>query len=338
VEEANASLDVRCAAITYTNNSRSEISDKAFRMLGHLPPNLQVCTWYAFLLRHFIRPYQRCLYEPRVSSLRFVNGISARFVPEAQIKRHYFGAKGKIYIDKVSKFACRAIEETKGLPIQRFEQIFDRLYIDESQDLAGYDLELVEKILKSDVEVVLVGDHRQATYSTNRARKNKKYAGANIVLKFEEWEKAGLCEIEYQNISHRCVQSICSFADLLNPTLPKTTSKNHTATGHDGVFAVCKMHIENYIATFNPQILRYNRAQKSVPGKPINFGEAKGMTFERVLVFPHKGFEKYVQTGNLKDAGKEIAKIYVAVTRARQSTAIVISDKNTAHQIPIWEP
>lgn len=338
VNDAHGSADTRCAAITYTNNSRSEISDKAFRILGHLPPNLRVSTWYAFLLRHFVRPYQRCLYEPRVSSLRFVNGISARYVPETQTARHYFGAKGKIYIDKVSKFACRAIEQTGGLPIQRFEQIFDRLYIDESQDLAGYDLDLIEQILKSDVEVVLVGDHRQATYSTNSARKNKKYAGANIVLKFEEWEKAGLCEIEYQNISHRCVQEICDFADLLNPALPKTVSQNETVTGHDGVFAVRKKHVESYMDSFNPQTLRYNRAQKSVPGRPINFGEAKGMTFNRTLIFPHKGFEKYVLSGNLKDAGKEIAKIYVAVTRARQSTAILVSDKTNDCQIAIWEP
>jgi len=97
---------------------------------------------------------------------------------ESNTIRHYFGKPGNIYSDKVSKFACRIIEKTKGLPLRRFEQIFDRFYIDESQDLRAYDLELVELLMKSRVRMILVGDHRQATYSTNNALMNKRYAGA----------------------------------------------------------------------------------------------------------------------------------------------------------------
>ena len=62
---------------------------------------------------------------------------------------------------------------------------------------------------------------RQATYSTNSANKNKQYSGAKIIAKFEEWKRAKLCKLEYQNISHRCVQPIFDFADRLHPALPK---------------------------------------------------------------------------------------------------------------------
>ena len=336
-DACGSSPDVRVAIITYTRNNTSEVRTKTYERIGIIPPNLTVSTWYAFLLRHFVRPYQRCLYARRVSQLCFVHGQSAPRTKAADIARHYFGGPGRIYSDKVSKFACEVIHKTGGLPIQRFEQIFDRLFIDESQDLAACDLDLIEQLLKSGTHVTLVGDHRQATYSTHNARKNKKFARANIIHKFEEWQKAGLCEIEYQYQSRRCTQAICDFADRLYPNLPKTESLNKTITGHDGVYAIPRSRVPGYIDVFHPQPLRYDRKSKNVPKLAINFGDSKGKTFDRTIIFPHKMLEKFLMTGDLKDAGAAIAKIYVAVTRARQSAAFVIADGATPVSVPIFE-
>lgn len=338
IQEVAAAPDTRCAAITYTNNSRSEISARAISQLGHVPPNLTIDTWYAFLMKHFVRPYQRSLFDRRITRLRFVQGASAFRIPAHRIAQHYFDRGGHIYSDKVSKFACLVIEKTGGAPLARFRRIFRRLYIDECQDLAGHDLELVEALLRTDIEIVLVGDHRQATFTTNQSAKNKKYRRAGVLQKFREWEKAGYCEIEYQNVSHRCVQAICDFADQLNPDLPKTESLNKHATGHDGVFLVRAADEKDYIERFAPQTLRYSRVRKDVPGRPINFGESKGMTFERTLIYPHNPLLKYLATGKLADAGKELSKIYVAVTRARQSTAFLVPDQFQTKELAIWNP
>ena len=135
--------------------------------------------------------------------------------------------------------------------IRRFARIFDWLFIDESQDLSGYDLELVEYRLKSGSEITLVGDNRQATYTTNDSGRNKKYARSNIVDKFKEWEGAKLCSIEYQTGSRRCVQEICDFADLFFPGAQKTQSLNSILTGHDGIFAVEKRLVADYCAKFD---------------------------------------------------------------------------------------
>jgi DNA helicase-2/ATP-dependent DNA helicase PcrA len=237
----------------------------------------------------------------------------------------------------VSKFACGLIKRTDGKPIRRLEDVFDHLYIDEVQDLAGWDLELVEALMKSRIWVTLVGDHRQATFSTHSAHKNKPYAGANIILKFKEWKRAELCDLEFQSISHRCVQPICDLADRLFPGMPRTTSLNQKATGHDGVFAVRERDIEAYMAAFGPQTLRYDRRMKNVPGRPINYGASKGLTFDRTLIFPNNPLSKFLVTADPKDAGS-VAKIYVAITRARQSTAIVIKDNTKLSSIPIYQP
>jgi DNA helicase II / ATP-dependent DNA helicase PcrA len=104
------------------------------------------------------------------------------------------------------------------------------------------------------------------------------------------------------------------------------------------VFAVRKSRVPAYIDAFHPQVLRYNRRIKDVPGTPINFGSSKGMTFDRTLMFPHKPLERFLITGNLDDAGAEIPKTYVAITRARQSAAFVVGDGATPVSIPIFEP
>jgi|SRR5271157_1126352 len=336
IDLACGTMGSRVAIVTYTTNNTSGVEKLTYERVGHIPPHVTISTWYSFLLRHMVRPYQRSLYPESVTRLYFHNGISAPYSKQENIADHYFGGPGCIYVDKVSKFACKLIEKTNGRPIRRLEAIFDHLYIDEVQDLAGWDLELIEILMKSRIGVTLVGDHRQATFSTNKAQKNKGYAGAKVITKFEKWHKAKLCDLEFQSISHRCVQAICDFADRLHPEMPKTTSLNKVVTGHDGIFAVRERDVEAYMNAFDPQTLRYDRKMKDVPGTPINYGASKGLTFEHTLIFPTGPLSKFLLTGDPKDAGS-ISKIYVAITRARQSTAIVIKNDSKSPLIPIFK-
>ncbi len=337
VDDACSLPKSRVAVITYTNNGRDEIESKTYSRFSCVPSNVTIGTWFSFLLKHFVRPYQNCLYDHRVSGIHFVNGRSAFYSASDDIRKRYFSKPGIIYSDKVTKFACEIIDRMDGAPIERFEQIFEQLFIDECQDLAGYDLELIEMLMRSQVRITLVGDPRQATYATNSASKNKKYRGPKIVNKFQEWERRKLCILEYKNYSHRCVQSICDFADKFHPDFAATVSKNTIVTGHDGVFAVRKRDICAYTEEFKPQALRYNRKTKIIVGDPLNFGAAKGMTFDRTIIYPHGPLKKFLTTGKIADAGKEIDKIYVAITRARQSVAFAVEDNAKVEGIAIYK-
>lgn len=336
VQETCGDVATRSALITYTLNGRGELTDKAYGQFGAVPPNVSISTWYTFVLTHFVRPYQNHLYCPRVSAINFNRVPTTPRVPKTATSRYFFSSKGRVWRDRVTDFACQVIDKTRGLPLTRIEKIFGRIYVDEAQDLAGWDLELMEHLLKSETEIVLVGDHRQATYSTNDNPKNKAYWGEKIIKKFAEWEKSGLAKIEYQSHSHRCNQTICNFADQLFPDCPKTTSHNGAVTGHDGVFLVSVSDLDRYCKTFSPQALRYDKRTNIAHGKPLNFGEAKGMTFERTIIYPHGPFQKYLKTGHLADAGKALAKTYVAVTRARQSVAIVVPDDFKSAQLTFF--
>lgn len=336
VGEAGAETQARSQLVTYTNNGRGELSDKAYSMFGSIPSHMRISTWYSFILQHFVRPYQAHLHPTRVATINFTRGRTARYVKRGQT-RYSFSSSDRLHLDKVTDFACLLIEETKGLPLERFLGICDHLYIDEAQDLSGYDLELIEYLLKSGLQVTLMGDCRQATYTTNDSPKNRAFCGANIVKKFEIWEKADLLEIEHQAYSYRCIQDICDFADVFHPNFENTESRNEKKTKHDGLFAVRESDVDAYIEQYSPQPLRYSRATKNVPGTPMNFGAVKGMTFERTLIYPHGPLRKYLISGELKDAGKELAKIYVAATRARQSVAFVVPDKSGDMIVPTLE-
>ncbi|WP_107677150.1 UvrD-helicase domain-containing protein [Agrobacterium sp. LAD9] len=336
VEEAGKNDQGRSALITYTLNGRSELANKAYQIHGAIPPHLTINTWYTFVLTHFVRPYQNHIHEPRIKTIIFDRMPDVlRRIPKTNAK-FYFTKKQGVWKDRVTDFACRIIEKTNGLPIKRIEDIFTSIYIDEAQDLSGWDLELIEYLLKSKVKVSLIGDHRQATFTTNDNPKNKQFAGKKIIGKFEAWEKAGLAKITHHAHSHRCNQAICDFADLIFPDCKKTTSHNTEETGHDGLFFVRQSDIPAYMKSFAPQPLRYNKTRKIEYGEPLNFGDSKGMTFERTLIYPHSPFEKYVGSGNLEDAGKELSKIYVAITRAQHSVGFVVPDKFKSNRLPYF--
>ena len=53
----------------------------------------------------------------------------------------------------------------------------------------------------------------------------------------------------------------------------------------------------------------------------MNFGECKGLTFDRILIFPNKPFLEYIQKGKALGSPE---KYYIAVTRPRYSIAIVV--------------
>lgn len=334
VREAGGDVEIRSYLITYTNNGRGELSDKAYTMFGSIPPQMRISTWYTFILQHFVRPYQAHLHPTRVSTINFKRGRTARYIKRGQ-RAYSFSSPDRLHLDKVTDFACLLIEKTNGLPIERFLGICDHLYIDEAQDLSGYDLELIELLLIAGLRITLIGDCRQATYTTNDSQKNKAFVGAKIVAKFEAWQKAGLLKIEHQAFSYRCVQSICDFADAFHPDFANTASRNTDVTDHDGLFAVRENDVDIYREIYEPQTLRYSRATKNVAGSPMNFGAVKGMTFRRTLIYPHGPLKKYLSSGDLKDAGKELAKLYVAVTRARQSVAFVVPAKTANLIVPI---
>jgi DNA helicase II / ATP-dependent DNA helicase PcrA len=336
VDQALAAEQGITALVTYTRNNVREIQLKVYERSRVIPSHVEIISWYSFLLRELARPYRSATHARRIDGIYWIEGKSVPYVPENRTSTHYFHDGSRIYSDKIAKFIGLCDERSTGAIMRRLKARHSHLIIDEIQDMAGYDLDLLELILKSGIPVTFVGDHRQATFATNNSAKNKAFAGPAIIKKFEQWKKSGLVSIDYECHTYRCNQAIADLGDGFFPYEPKTVSKNKVVTGHDGVFLVASADADGYVATFAPQVLRYSAKTKCDPYDAMNFGEAKGLTFDRVLIYPHGHAASWLASGSLSYVEKSATKTYVASTRARYSVAFVFDGKICGIQADRW--
>jgi DNA helicase-2/ATP-dependent DNA helicase PcrA len=243
-----------------------------------------------------------------------------------------------ILSDRLAEFVCACEVASGGLIFSRLKDRFDRIYIDEIQDMAGHDLELLEGMMRAGANVTLVGDHRQPTFRTNYSGKNSAFAGYKIIDKFRQWEKLKLCSLDYRTHTYRCNQEITDFADALYKAEPPTKSMNSDRTGHDGVFCIASTSVDSYVQKFQPRILRYDKNSLCAGYDAMNFGMSKGLTFDRVLIFPTGKMATWLGTGVDAHVDGSRAKTYVAITRARYSVAFVLDKPSALPGVLTYQP
>lgn len=336
VKKALELADEPVLITTYTEANEQEIINKFIKVNGCVPKNVTIQTWFSFLIKHGVKPYQSCLFDYKVKGLLLTNTQSGfrgrgRFGPiywgEGDFDKYYFTSDHRIYSDKLSKLVCKLEEESQGKILQRLAKIFKHIFIDETQDLAGYDLSIINLLAISPINLIMVCDPRQVTYLTHHERKFAKYKNGLI----EEYIKneCGTLGFTIDNTSlsksYRCIKDICDFSNRLYPNFPTCESANQSQTDHDGLFLVKKEHIEEYIDKYNPVQLRWSSSIKGVSSKAPchNFGQSKGLTFERVLIYPTADMINWIKDGNSKLGEEARAKFYVALTRANYSVGLV---------------
>jgi DNA helicase-2/ATP-dependent DNA helicase PcrA len=295
-------------------------------------------TWFEFLLRECARPYQRSKHDKkRIESLLFVNQQSAKGIAETDTARHYFANDELIYSDKIAKFVVVCEQNSSHAVTARLGEIYTDVFVDEFQDLAGWDLDVIEMFLRSDIRVTLVGDPRQHIYTTNPSNKNSQYLGIKVVDLVDKWKQSGLCALDPMNGTYRCNQAICDFSNALWPGMDPMAPLQKVTTDHDGVFLVAEQVVAKYIERFRPQALRYSKTANTYGCEALNFGLAKGLQFDRVLIIPTEPIRKYLRTGNIKHVENSRDKLYVAGTRARHSVAFVFDEHSPVVQNH-WKP
>lgn len=344
VNEALKQTNEKVLITTYTIANEYEIKRKIIEIRGCIPENITVQTWFSFLLQHGVRPFQGCLYEENIQGMILVNtqsavkyknkaGIAVCYNETNELEDHYFTKAKKIYSDKLSKFVIRVNTRTSGATIDRLTRIYKHIYIDEVQDLAGYDLEFLKLLFKSKSSILLVGDPRQVTYLTHNERKYAKYTNGKIKdFILNECKKLN-CEIDETslNTSHRNNLYICDLSQKLYPQYNPCFSGQNNTTEHDGIFLVRNKDVGEYLKAYSPVQLRLNKDTKGINlDSPVyNFGESKGLSFDRVLIYPTWDMGKWFFNNTVSLADKTRAQLYVAITRARYSVGIVFDYEDT---------
>ena len=311
---------------TYTEANEAEIRKKVIATCGCVPSNVRIQTWFSFLIQHGVKPFQGGMIEADVNGLLLVNTMSARGVGEGTPEQYYLSPNRRIYSDKLAKLVIRCNQKSGGKVFDRMSRVFSQIFIDEVQDLAGYDLDVLKELFVSRARVLLVGDPRQVTYLTHNEPRLKKYADGKICEFVAEQCRPLHVQVDDSTLScsHRSHRLICELSDQLYPAMRATASTQSVVTSHDGVFLVGKKHVGGYLSQLQPTQLRPDRRVKVDSAFPVyNFGESKGLSFDRVLIYPTKDMLGWVFDRQTKLATMTRAKLYVALTRARHSVALV---------------
>jgi len=329
----------RRLALTYTLSGQDELTRrlKTSCPAGQAP---EVSGWYAFLLRHWVRPYLPLQFpDRRLRGLNFEGKPSrGRF---ASGEERFLDSDGRAYKLHLSKLATDVSKASNGSVIDRLQRIYDEIYIDEVQDLTGCDLYVLAQLMESSIDLHMVGDVRQSVFDTNPQDPNlKQYRGVKMLDWFSEQERSNLLCIEHSVRTWRSNQAIADFSDSLFPaqfSFAATESMQSQTMDHDGVFAVAESHVAAYVNEFAPMCLRSSiRTATDVDLPFMNFGAVKGRTFDRVLIFPTRPITDFLITG--KDLKSQTAcGLYVAVTRARHSVAFVLDDPSKS-TLTLWQP
>ncbi len=351
VKEATKITETRALITTYTEANELEIRKK----LRVIPSNITTQTWFSFLLEHGVRPYQSFILDKKIKGMLLVNeasgikytnkqGFHVGYKEDSEAEKHYLSADDRIFSDKISKFICACNKKSNGAVLNRLRQIYTHIFIDEVQDLAGYDLELIKLMMREGIKVYLVGDPRQVTYLTHHPKKHPKYKDGKIKdFIVNELPKIISCTIDEDtlSVSHRNNQDICDLASKLYPDLAASSpcecidcvASRHVS--NKGIYLVHPDHVENYVSDNNTVIqLRWDKRSMTSPSiTSYNFGNSKGLGFDHVLIYPTQDMHGWLFDNGVDLSSETRAKLYVAITRARHSVAFVSDISSNEYEI-----
>jgi len=349
VEEALKIKNQRVLITTYTDSNEAEIRQTFFDLIGHVPANVVITTWFSLLITHGVMPFQGAVFDFPIrgmllvqaqSAIRYINsqGVGVPW-PEDDIANHFFNPTGQVFSDKLSKLVIRCNAASGGAVIDRLSRVFPHVFVDEVQDLAGYDLDILEALARSPVRLLMVGDPRQVTYLTHNERRLAKYVDGGITDFLRTLPQKLKIEIDDASLnrSHRNSAAICAVSSRLFPAFAATqsctcASCRQPPSAHAGVFLLRMADYSQYLATVRPMQLRDKITSSGVdPAWPVmNFGESKGRGFDHVVILPTGPMQKWLVDPQTALAAQSRARFYVAVTRARHSVAIAMDWKSAA--------
>lgn len=346
INKALSETNGKVLVTTFTIENCAEIKRKLIAENGFIPSHITVKTWFDFLLNDCLRPYQ-CVLSEKLHNLNigfmYIEGGQSALRTKETSFQHYFTKDWKIFSDKVSKFIIKTHEKDNNLIFNRLSRLYKHMYIDEVQDLSGYDFDIITNILNYVDNVILVGDPRQCTYSTNNLPKYKPYNNGGI-KEFRNKFWKDICELDEStlNCSHRNEKIICNLSSLLYQTYTPTSSCACCIDNdeHLGIYLIPKSKLENYLEQYSPVQLRLTASTKvNTNYSYMNMGVAKGLTLDRVLLYPTKDMVDWLSNHNHELADSTRAKFYVGLTRPKLSLGVLLDDKKISkfsNQFPIY--
>lgn len=204
VEHLN--LENRFLLITYSHGNISNLKSKVIRKFGYIPKNIKIIPYFSFL-------YSFC-YKPNFYIDLPAKGISYNpdyfKITRLDSPEHYINKNKRLHSNRISKFIVN--HKNVNFVNNRLEKYYDELIIDEVQDIAGSDFNLLKKIVESNINILFVGDFYQHTYDTSRDGNINQNLHNDCETYKKQLKEIGLTiDTTTLSKSYRCSLNVCKF-------------------------------------------------------------------------------------------------------------------------------
>jgi DNA helicase-2/ATP-dependent DNA helicase PcrA len=311
----NLNLESNFLLVTYTNNNVHNLRTGILKKFGYFPNNIKLYSYYSFLYGFCYRPFLH-------SALR-TKGINYEPNPSKFAKkneRKYFIDRfNRLYSSRIAKLIIE--QDVANEVIARISKYYDYLFIDEIQDFAGNDFNLLKEISKADLNQLYVGDFFQHTFDTSRDGNINSRLHDNFETYKKTFEDWGLTlDLETLSKSYRCSSTVCKFiSDYL-----KINIESHRA---DTTEIKLINNKEDALTIFNnPNIVKlFYREHYKFNCFSRNWGDSKGEDkYLDVCTVVNKTTMEHLVKNKLDQLPPTTKnKFYVALSRTRNNLYLV---------------
>ena len=297
--------------LTYTENNYRNLRNRIVHQFCGIPDGTRINTYFSFLYSFCLRPL--CGDKYGLRGINFDNPPEFTRRIKRDNLRHYMDSQGRIFASRIASFLINfdLVNEVR----ERVEKYFQSVYVDEVQDFAGHDFNLLALITSGSTDSLLVGDFFQHTYDTSRDGSVNRGLHDDYDAYKKKFESLGfeVNEIVLSR-SYRCSPTTCEFVSnnlgigidshLENESLLEFVDDEQWAEALFNQGHIVKLFYQSY--------LRY-------PCFSDNWGASKGIDdYDSVCVVLNKKSEDLYRKGELnKLPAITKNKLYVACTRAR---------------------
>ena len=311
------SLDARFLLLTYTDNNLKNLRRKIIGRFGYFPDNISLHSYFTFLYAYCFKPF--LWRKLGAKGIRWDTPAAWTLKLPRDNSLFYLDKQKRVYHNRIAKLL--EVENLLEPVNQRIEKYFDNVLIDEVQDLAGHDFNLLASIAKASVDMVLVGDFFQHTFDTSRDGNVNKSLHYDLDSYTKRLSEMGL-EVDANTLSssYRCSPTICSFVSEKLGIAMDSHRYDSTA-----IHVVEKQNEVEQIVKCGDTIKLFYREHYKHPCYSKNWGDSKGEDhYEDVCVVLNKNTLKLFQKDELNKLKPQTRnKLYVACTRARNDLYFV---------------
>jgi DNA helicase-2/ATP-dependent DNA helicase PcrA len=307
------SKEGRSLIITHTIANKLNLKEGIIRKFGFFPENICIQTYFSFLYSFCIQPF--LMNEYKIKGLSYKNNKNWY----AKGNRRYLTDTNRLYHNRAAKFVDK--NNLNAEVRMRLEKYYQYLYIDEVQDFAGHDFNLLRVISQSNINALYVGDFYQHTFDTSRDGRVNEGLHDNYEEYKERFRKLNF-DIDERTLikSYRCSPQVCRYIqDKLNINI-----ESHKCNMTEIIYINNKARIKNIIENDNIVKLFF-KEHYLYQCRSRNWGDSKGENgYNDICVVLNKETLYHYREDRLCDLKNQtLNKLYVAISRAHRNVYLI---------------